>query len=229
MNVVSEIGIETYTATPLTKLLTVPSVGGGFNYMFDIAARAAIQTPQFLALTSYKNPEGPSNPFQTAFGTDKQMFPWLMEHPEHMSHFNDLMTGVTMNRTQWFQFANVDAILFKEQKASDEEGVLLVDIGGGRGHDVEVFQKSFPDAKGRLVLQDLPPVIDDIKELHSSIERMPHDFFSAQPIKGMWYPPFLHPWLTRSSSQELERTIFDTSYTTTPTACVVRSCRKSCR
>jgi hypothetical protein len=34
------------------------------------------------------------------------------------------------------------------------------------------------------VLQDLPPIIDDIKELHPDIVKVKYDFFTSQPIKG---------------------------------------------
>jgi hypothetical protein len=33
-------------------------------------------------------------------------------------------------------------------------------------------------------VQDLPLVIDGIKQLDSSIERMKHDFHTEQPLKG---------------------------------------------
>jgi len=62
--------------------------------------------------------------------------------------------------------------------------VLLVDVAGGRGHDIQAFKKAFPNKKGRLVLEDLPAVIDDISELDEGIERVKYDFFTPQPIKG---------------------------------------------
>jgi endonuclease III-like uncharacterized protein len=34
------------------------------------------------------------------------------------------------------------------------------------------------------VLQDLPEVVVSVKEAHSSIEVMAHDFFKEQPVKG---------------------------------------------
>jgi hypothetical protein len=61
---------------------------------------------------------------------------------------------------------------------------LLVDIGGGLGHDIAAFQSRFPSLPGRLVLQDLPSVINSIKELDPAIERNAYDFFTPQPIKG---------------------------------------------
>ncbi len=125
--------------------------------------------------------------FQSAFNTELQMFPWLMEHPLQMSNFNDLMMGQRMNRIEWFNFADVESILFGGYQSEDENATLLVDVGGGRGHDLEAFRNRFPDEKGKLILQDLPPVIGDIKELHEDIVRLEHDFFTPQPIRGPFF------------------------------------------
>ena len=76
---------------------------------------------------------------------------------------------------------------------------LLVDVGGGRGHDILCFRNKFP-GRGRLVLEDLPAVIDDIKELDAGIERVKYDFFTPQIVKGMLMcsAPSITPW--RSSN-----------------------------
>ena len=73
--------------------------------------------------------------------------------------------------------------LLKDAKA-DDNAVLMVDIAGGRGHYLAAFKERFPHAKGRMVLQEVPNVIDDAQNLDSSIERMEHDMFEPQPIKG---------------------------------------------
>ena len=73
------------------------------------------------------------------------------------------------------------------------DSTLLVDVGGGRGGDLAEFKKAFPKAEGKLVVQDLPQVIADITDLDGEIVRMPHDFFTAQPVKGSQPPaPHLH-------------------------------------
>lgn len=38
--------------------------------------------------------------------------------------------------------------------------------------------------RGKLALQDLPFVIDDISDLDGKIERVKHDFMTPQPIHG---------------------------------------------
>lgn len=65
---------------------------------------------------------------------------------------------------------------------------LLVDIAGGKGHDLQAFHDSFyGHYQGDLVLQEIKGVLEEIKEgdLEQSIKKMEYDFFTPQPIKGM--------------------------------------------
>ena len=80
--------------------------------MFDEAARAVVHMPTFLAETGFKNPEGPTGNFRSAFKTDLQMFPWLMQHPEQMRNLNDLMVVQRRTRVEWFDMADAKSILW---------------------------------------------------------------------------------------------------------------------
>ncbi|KAL9084756.1 MAG: hypothetical protein Q9165_007931 [Trypethelium subeluteriae] len=67
----------------------------------------------------------------------------------------------------------------------DTDAVLLVDVAGGRGHDLEKFRQHYPDLPGRCILQDLPETIEDLKgNPPRGCEMQGYDFFTAQPIKG---------------------------------------------
>jgi hypothetical protein len=93
------------------------------------------------------------------------------------------MEGVRGNRQHWVDWFPVqDQVLNVASESSDQP--LLVDLSGNCGHDIAYFAARFPDAPGRLILEDLPPAIDDIQNLDARIERVKHDFFMPQPIKG---------------------------------------------
>ena len=70
--------------------------------------------------------------------------------------------------------------------AKEEHGaVFLVDIGGGKGHDLQELNRKYATLPGKLVLQDLKAVIEEAKA--SGLEKiipMEHDFFTEQPIIG---------------------------------------------
>lgn len=63
------------------------------------------------------------------------------------------------------------------------DDVLIVDVGGGKGHDLLRFRERFPSVSGKLVCQDLPQTFSSMDLQPESIVMMEHDFFTEQPIK----------------------------------------------
>jgi O-methyltransferase domain len=139
-------------------------------------------------------------PFQFTQGKQIHHFEWLATKPKIQAAFNATMKAAHMHRgVDWFDFFPMAT---KFQNVASTEP-LLVDIGGGLGHQLIAFKQRHPDLTGRIVLQDLPAVLDDIKELHPGIETMPHDFFKEQPIKGArayFMRNVLHDWPDKQAS-----------------------------
>ena len=77
--------------------------------------------------------------------------------------------------------------LIKHAK-TEHDTVFLVDIGGGKGHDLQEVCGKYPDLPGKLVLQDVKDVIEEAEGsgLDEKIVPMEHDFFTKQPITGMF-------------------------------------------
>ena len=92
------------------------------------------------------------------------------------------MSGVRSARPNWMDWYPAQTQII--DAVQSEKDVLLIDVAGGRGHDLIAFRKRFPELQGRLILQDLPDVIDSVQSLDSSIERVKYDFFTPQPCKG---------------------------------------------
>ena len=116
---------------------------------------------------------------------------FLGEHPELLQCFNNYMAGYRQGKQSWVEpgFYPVDLRLGKEAK-TQADAVLLVDVGGGLGHDLKDFKANYPHLPGKLVLQERQEVISQIKELSSGIEATVHDFFTPQPIKGNIFARF---------------------------------------
>jgi hypothetical protein len=58
----------------------------------------------------------------------------------------------------------------------------------------------FPNAPGKLILQGVPPTIDNIRSLDPAIIRQKHDFFTEQPVEGAraYYLGYIfHDWSDR--------------------------------
>ncbi|KAI9695844.1 MAG: hypothetical protein M1820_008399 [Bogoriella megaspora] len=184
LGIFRETDIQTYEATPISKTLMAPPLIGGYQFMFDLPTRSLANMPRYLERTGFKNVSGAPGPFQDCNNTEDLMFSYLMKHPDMMSNFNDFMGGNLETRPDWHASFPVRDIILAGAKVNDPDSVLLVDIGGGEGHDIASFHRAFPNAPGKLVLQDLPPVIDNIKNLDPAIVRQKHDFFNPQPVRG---------------------------------------------
>ncbi|RDW68675.1 hypothetical protein BP5796_09332 [Coleophoma crateriformis] len=135
---------------------------------------------------------------QAGHNTTLHAFEWFTNTPGLLELFNNHMAGYSMSRLRWIDKdcypieQNLGIGLSKEQGA-----VLLVDIGGGTGHDIMEFHKQYSGLSGRLVLQDTPAVIASTKDLPDKIEKMSYDFFTEQPIKGArayYLHSILHDW-----------------------------------
>jgi hypothetical protein len=76
--------------------------------------------------------------------------------------------------------------------------VMLVDVGGGLGHDLQELRERHPSLPGRLVLQDRAEVIDAVAAGGGGVfEATAHDFFTPQPVKGArayYLHSVLHDW-----------------------------------
>ncbi|KAI9711821.1 MAG: hypothetical protein M1820_001966 [Bogoriella megaspora] len=206
--VVAEVDSELYAATPITKLLTDPVIVGGYTFMFSCPTHSLSLMPGYLQNNNWKNVNGYPGPFQSAKDTKLELWPWLCEHPELLSHFAKFMGGQRMMRIDWFNFLPIEEMFLKGAREGKDE-VLMVDVGGGEGHDIEKFAKARPNAPGRLVVQDLPDVINMIKGLDERVEKMPHDFFTEQPAKGArvyYFRSIMHDWGDEDCVKILKRT-----------------------
>ena len=109
----------------------------------------------------------------------------MQEHPEKLQQFGNFMAGYQAGRPSWMDldFFPVEENLVKGL-STDDDAVLLVDVGEGMGQDLEEFHRKLPHVRGQLILQDTPETIERTANLDKSIEPIGHDFFTPQPIRG---------------------------------------------
>ena len=125
-------------------------------------------------------------PYQLAHKTDLHWFEHVQSIPEFNQGFNEHLFAYFLGRPAWSDddFYPAKKCLINGFDASDPDAVLLVDLAGGIGHYTEQFRAIFADAPGRMILQELPVVLNSIQGLHPRIEKMQHDMFTEQPVKG---------------------------------------------
>ena len=154
---------------------------------YDVAGPSFRALPAYLKSTSYAHPGDITNgPFQYAHDTKNPFFAWIGERPVYQSAFSNYMSGFRQKNASWMDpvFYPVKEKLAVGLKSDEKDAVLLVDVGGGIGHDLEEFKQKHPDIPGRLVLQELKSVVEQVTNSVPGIEPTVHDFFTPQPIKG---------------------------------------------
>lgn len=180
---IGEAGVDTYVPNNITKNLIVPRLEAGVNHTYDIVRVATMALPSFLAKSKYQNPTDPNNcAFQEGFNTRENLFDWFPKHPELLNDFNLWMTGQRDGRTNWLDFFPFEERVGRGFERGDGS-VMLIDVGGGRGHEVEAIKNKHPNLPGRFLLQDLPNTIKQALPV-PGMEAVAHDFFTEQPIKG---------------------------------------------
>ncbi|GMF94006.1 unnamed protein product [Aspergillus oryzae] len=141
---------------------------------FDTVMRMSLDYPDIV--------DAKDTAFQKAFNTDQDCFRWLATQPTRIANFKVLLTD---ERTPNF------LSMFPLEKelgswSAEPEKALFVDIGGGMGHACIRLREKYPNQPGRVILQDLPPVLQAAQATQplSGIESMPHNFHTPQPVQG---------------------------------------------
>ena len=172
----------------LFDFLYTVNTGANDSVRFDICGPAFFALPEHLSKSQYKNPDNPvDGPFQLGNNTKNHFFEWVSQRPERLTQFQNHMAGYRTGRPSWMDpsFYPIDENLVKGAK-TEVDAVFLVDIGGGKGHDLQELHRKHPKLPGKLVLQDLKDVIEEAKAsgLDEKIVPMEHDFFKRQPVIG---------------------------------------------
>jgi hypothetical protein len=126
-----------------------------------------------------KTPEGRSA-FEYTF--KKQLWQHIGTDPARQKDMMDYMAGRRKDTIRWvdiFPAGTELGPLIEENNA-----VRLVDIGGNQGHDLKLFKQTYPQLCGRLILLDLPAVIDNLLIPIDGVEFLLYEFFTSQVIQG---------------------------------------------
>lgn len=176
-----------YTHNAFSSVFLIPANRDMFKQMYDFLGLGVYTMPQFLESTQHQNPtDYHSGAFQYGHRTKLGLFEYAKEDPERVKTFNSGMQslatiGAGRRSAGSFPF---DKELDPEEISNTD--VAIVDVGGGRGQALEAIHEVFPSLEGRMVLQDVPEVIEDAKAsgLPSFIEPMAASFFEGQPVQG---------------------------------------------
>ena len=172
-----------YASTPFSDALTKKEVVGGLSCWFDIFGPVFLAMPEYLATHDYQGNNPKHGIWQTIKGTDLPLFPYLSLNPQMMNNFANNMAGYASDRGRWTDIYPVSERLLQDV---EEDEVVIVDVGGGLGQDMKNFLRLHPKTGAKLVVQDLPEVIEEAqRRSKEDITFLAHDFFTPQPLKGI--------------------------------------------
>ena len=163
---------------------------------FDSSWACIGQLPAYLAALKYKNPDAPENTLSHhATGTD--FFAYLRHDPVRLARFNSAMKGagqlvaspvpssLLQQDEDGSTGASASASVSTSPSDDDEHAnVVMVDVGGGVGQVTEKVMEENPQVKGRFVLQDLGPIVEQARAKSPKYQVMEYDFFTPQPVHG---------------------------------------------
>lgn len=195
-HLVIEVGLDTYARTPWAAALAdVPSFAGMYGAFYhDLNNPVFRALPDFLRVTGFRNPTDVKQcSLQHWLGKDLTMFEYIGTSAKLTSDFNDAMECHSRyNLTPWIDIYPTETII----EGAKEGRPLVVDVGGGKGHDLKKFLARHRGqvAPGGLVLEDLPEILKDVVVNDNNdddddndpsspgpIRVVPHDFFTPQP------------------------------------------------
>ncbi|KAJ4299475.1 hypothetical protein N0V90_004720 [Kalmusia sp. IMI 367209] len=202
---IRESGTHRYAATPISKLFDNPAWANGLRHAVRDYGVTLAGMPEYLEKNGYRLEGASGGIYQHVHG-----IPFLErvhQGGEVGKQFTSFMSVVRAGKTPWFDVYPVASNL----QVSSATDVLIVDIGGSKGHDLLSFAhiKKSLGLPGRLVLQDLAPVLSHVPGSSTdTIEVQAHDFFTPQPVLGArayFLKHVLHDWPDRDCVSILGR------------------------
>lgn len=233
VGIVDEVGPSEYAANETTYTINLPGMIAGEKHQY---AQQGPQTAQMLSnpfsfdlffpvgakLVDYMHDtgfhqfpkDGEKNPF--AYAWNIEFWDFFEQRSDHRKYFADYMAERRKGLVTWHEVYPMAGILGSGAR-TDPEAVLLVDVGGNSGHEAVSFHEKHPEVPGRIVLEDLPCVIENVRKSGQpkDLELIEYDFFTPQPVKGM----YLHSAFTQErvdDRQALAHTISARFVTTGP-------------
>ncbi|KAJ5413954.1 hypothetical protein N7509_000581 [Penicillium cosmopolitanum] len=207
MRVIASLGLcstpapEVYRANDKTVALIQPIGRDGVPCIYDLTVPTLSKLPEYLQTHRYANPqEYTLSPMKWVVG--QSQFEWLASHKDQQTLFNSYMASRRQGRPMWFDTYPWGSCWVM--------GAFLVDVGGNQGHDLSQFRLKYPHLPGKLVLQDLPDVVEGVSSRDSGIEVMGYSFLDPQPVHGArayYFRSIFHDWPDRICQQILLNTI----------------------
>ncbi|KPI44303.1 Demethylsterigmatocystin 6-O-methyltransferase [Cyphellophora attinorum] len=157
---ITETSVDTFANNKFSQFLLEDSAASTLKFTRWFAPVIA-QAPDFLAHYEWKSPADPQKAaFAWTLGLgDLNWFEHLSQDPVNGALFGRMMRAQSEGKPTWSDG------LYPVKQLHSDGNALIVDIGGGNGHDLESAY-----------------VIDHVNL--DGIDKMAYDYYTEQPVKG---------------------------------------------
>ncbi|KAI0179286.1 S-adenosyl-L-methionine-dependent methyltransferase [Hypoxylon sp. FL1284] len=196
VGMVSQMDDDAYGASNVTKAMATIAGKNASKLYLDGVVPVTLSLPRFLRETGYANP------------TDVAVCPWQSHFQESHWEWLKARPGQQQHMLLWMQHYRdglptfLDAVdMAPYMRDATDSTPVFVDVGGGRGYQCVGLKKKYPGLRGRVVVQDQPHVVEDVRANplpgFDGIEAEPYDIFTPQKLTGarVYYMRYvLHDW-----------------------------------
>jgi demethylsterigmatocystin 6-O-methyltransferase len=146
-------------------------------YRFDNMAPAFVHFPTYFASNGYQEPANQeTGPYAEVF--ERTYWQRLTSTPKLKIDLDTYMAAHKQGGSSLVDLLPYSRLIEGYNSAFP---VLLVDIGGGVGHQCKDLRARYPSLQGEVVVQDLQ-CAEDLGV--AGVKGMAYNFFEPQPIKG---------------------------------------------
>jgi len=193
---VEEKGPDSFGPAMVSKTFAEPRNEAAIETCFDFLAPGWIALPSFLQEKAWQNSTSQTDtPLAKGHHRASGAAVWdiLLASPQ-LNAFNTYMSTFNEGHKDWTEFYPVLGRL-GDGARDDADAVMMVDVGGGLGHQAINLKAKYPGLPGKFIVQDLPQAFPEPRP--EGVEYMAHDFTTPQPVQGarLYYMRYVpHDW-----------------------------------
>ena len=178
-----------FTLNTVSKTFRMHSNEAAMEFCLEFLTPGWLALPEYLKSIEYRMPtEAEDTPMHRAHNKPPGTSIWeMISTTSHAAAASTYIANFNEGHKDWLDFYPVEERLGKGADGGADGGadaVMMVDVGGGPGHQALNLKKRFPQLPGRYIVQDLPHTFPKDAERDPGIEYMHHDFTTVQPVKG---------------------------------------------